>query len=270
MNKDNMQPSSRKRKHVIPDHQLVSTGGADGGQGSAPSSGKGVGQLVVLRRLRKKTTVNPEPKKRRAPKGVGRGNTTATGKKKQITIFDKEMVFQAFEKAQTDGYKVPIKEVEKLKLPGYYKGCLMDSKWGTVRRAQQWKLLVTTCPQLTKKAKELPNSIRRILNIETLKNSIHDDTENAKRQFIPFCLEQTIENMVMDRICLGEEVTLQFVKNTIKFAVELWNEIIETMRGNFRAMSVETLAQHDDRLANMGSDELNAIFEELGRVSERD
>lgn len=265
MNKDN-KPSRHKRKDTIPDHQLVSKGGSNGEQ----SSGKGVGQVVPRRRLREKTTLNPEPKKRRAPKGVGRGNTTATGKKKQITIYDKEMIFQAFEKAKADGYKVPIKEVEKLKLPGYYKGCLMDSKWGTVRRAQHWNLLVTTCPALTKKAKELPNSIRRILNIETLKNSLHLDTENSKRQFIPFCLEQTIENMVMDRICLGEEVTLQFVENTIKFAVDLWNEIVETMRGNFRAMSVDTLAQHDDRLARMGADELGAMFDELGALSERD
>ncbi|CAK9031803.1 Malate dehydrogenase 2 [Durusdinium trenchii] len=221
--------------------------------------------VVPVRRARGKQKVEMlavPSKKLKRPRGVGAGNKKAKGKKKMVSIYEKEMIFQSFERAKDAGFKVPIKEVERESLPGYFKGCLMESKWGAVRRQQQWNLLVKTCPLLCKKAKELPNSLRRLLHLK-LKVSIPHQLSSSKYQHVPFPLQQAIEEMIMDRLVLGEEVTLTLIKNTMSFAIGIFNEVVETMRHNFSTMTLETLKSQDDRLATCSQQELSEVFDDL-------
>ena len=217
--------------------------------------------VVPVRRARGKQKVEMlavPSKKLKRPRGVGAGNKKAKGKKKMVSIYEKEMIFQSFERAKDAGFKVPIKEVERESLPGYFKGCLMESKWGAVRRQQQWNLLVKTCPLLCKKAKELPNSLRRLLHLK-LKVSIPHQLSSSKYQHVPFPLQQAVEEMIMDRLVLGEEVTLTLIKNTMSFAIGIFNEVVETMRHNFSTMTLETLKSQDDRLATCSQHKLSQI-----------
>lgn len=198
-------------------------------------------------------------KKRR---GQGKGNKSATGKRSMATIAQKEAIFQALEKAKKSGQGNPYKEVEKQQLPGYFRGCTFASKWGKVREAQRWDLLVQTAPQICKKFKELPNSIRRIIQCEKLKHG-ESNCPSKKNSCLPFALKEVIEGLIMDRVDLGEEVTIHFVKSTILFCTSLWNENIESMRQMMDSKKLEMLQAHDEELSCMTEADIDKIFADL-------
>ncbi|CAJ1384315.1 unnamed protein product [Effrenium voratum] len=145
--------------------------------------------------------------------------------------------------------------MEGLKLTGYFRGCFCGSKWGKARKEQNWTLLCKTVPAICKRFKELPNSVRRILNMSHLKNE-WGYTQKADSVHIPYPLQVCIEDMVMERIVLGEEVTMQFVANTMSFAIDLWNESVGTMQNLFYEKSLEMLQQQDANFANLSEDAL--------------
>lgn len=198
------------------------------------------------------------PKKRR--NGKGAGNKRAKGKSKMVTIAEKEAIFEALEKAKKSGTKNPYKTLESM--PGYFKSCTAPSKWGLIREEQKWPVLVKSAPQICKRFKELPNSIRRVLSFTKLK---HGDahTKSDKQRCLPFELKEVIEGLVMDRIEVGEEVTLQYVKGTILFCIDLWNENVLTMRKLMEERSVEIVQQHDHQISTMNSDEIDNLFDNL-------
>ena len=153
-------------------------------------------------------------------------------------------------------------------MTSYFPGCLYPSKWGTVRHDQHWPLLVKTAPQLCKRHKELPNSLRSILQINKLKYGSNTSTE--KRSHLPPPLEEAIESMLVERIGLGEEVTMHFVKNTILFAISIWNECIGEVHKLVRDHGLKLLERDDAKLAQMSPDELDqhleSFFEEADKL----
>ena len=190
-------------QRLLPDAQVVPSDDPLHHQVAQQPDGE---QQVVRRRLREKTPatllqLKPVKKKR----GKGPGNKKGTGKKSMATIWQKNEIFLAFQKAKSSGVEYPIKEVEKQKLPGCFAGCMFESKWGVARREQTWELLCATAPAMCKKHKELPNSLRRILGFEKQKHGHGTSSKETERCYIPFALEQAIEEMIMDRIMLGEE-----------------------------------------------------------------
>ena len=67
----------------------------------------------------------------------------------------------------------------------------------------------------------------------------------------------------MDRIECGEEVDTAFVRNTIVYCTDLWNECVHAIRGMMQTKSMELLRQHDSRYAEMNQDQLDGVFKEL-------
>lgn len=184
------------------------------------------GQLPVpLVRLRKKTTLHPAP----APKpkqGTVGGNSSAKGKKRMASIFEKEAIMAAYETAVKNGDRKPVKAIEKM--PGYFPGCVYPSKWGSVRQHQQWAVLVQTAPKICKKFKELPNSLRMILRLDLKKGGFANQelwmTKATKT--IPPALETAFESLVVERIDLGEEVSITYIKNMLLEGCRVWNRVV--------------------------------------------
>lgn len=216
---------------------------------------------VPLRRVRGKQPglpgllAVPPPKRKR---GYGGGNKNAKGKSQMVSIYDKEKICKAYDELVASGEHCPDKELKKWKMKGWYRGCCLQSKWGRARVEQQWPLLVETAPRLCKAKKELPNSLRQVINFPRLKHGNH--STSASRTFLPPALKHVLEEMIMEKIDRGEEVNISYVKNTIVWLVQLWNDCIISVRERITQQNLDQLAKDDDRLATLNEKELDEVF----------
>jgi len=225
-----------------------------------------VGCLVPTKRLRKKTTLVPiSPKKNR---NVGRvGNHQAKGKKPMVSITAKERIMRTYYEAVSRGDKKPTHAVKGL--PGYFPGCVFESKWGRVRREQHWEIFVHTAPRICAKHKELPNCLRRILKMKTMKHST-ESTQCTEQIHLPHALKTAVESMVMSRLELGEEVTMAYVQNTLEHGVKLWNTVVNSMQDSVPEKCLQMLKSRDSEFAELDGPELetrvNKMVETLQSV----
>ena len=226
-----------------------------------PHAAQAAQAVVPARRLRGKTSWRSvQPAKKNSCHG--RGNKKATGKKSTATIYQKECIMAEFDKAVSMGMKKPFQAVSHM--PGYFRGCMCRSKWAKLRGPQQWTLLVQTAPELMKKHHEIPNSLRRVIGLSTMKHNIHScDPSSVQQIHMPLPLQTVVEDLVMDRIVLGEEVTIQYVKSVIIFATELWNEVVGSMRDALREKSLAILKEQDHELAKLTEAELDKRMNEI-------
>eukprot|EP00438_Fugacium_kawagutii_P013863 Skav228403 [mRNA] locus=scaffold3824:14733:31266:- [translate_table: standard] len=172
----------------------------------------------------------------------GKGNSQAKGKKAMATIWQKEQICKAWDEIKASGVKNPSKVLEGRKLPGFFTGCVYESKWGAQRVSQQWSLVCAAAPQLCKKHKELPNSLRTIMQLPEKNNNLpHGAADDACSKTLPFPLKCVVESLIMEKIQCGQEVTMCFVKNAIAFCCDLWNECVHTIRGNVQEKSLSML-----------------------------
>lgn len=203
----------------------------------------------------------PTPKRKH---GAGPGNKHAKGKKAMATIAQKEAIFAALETAKKNKEENPYKAVAKLNLPGFFTGCTFPSKWGKIRQEQRWDLLMETAPHICKKFRELPNSIRRIMHMKKFKHG--DGTSTTKQKScLPHALKEVIEGLIMDRIDLGEEVSMPFVKSTILFCCNLWNENVLTVQKMMEAKQMDLLQLHDEKLSKMTAEQIDQTFEKMNQ-----
>lgn len=181
------------------------------------------------------------------------------------TLWQKEQICKAWDEIKASGVKNPSKVLEDRKLPGFFVGCIYESKWGRVRVQQQWTLVCAAAPQLCKRHKELPNSLRVIMKLPE-KHTVSDTDDLASQASMPFPLKCVVESIIMEKIQHGQEVTMTFVKNTIVFCCDLWNECVHTIRGSVQEKSLDMLREHDEKYAVMPADELNAVFEDISKA----
>ena len=231
------------------------------------SNAAAVSQLVVpTRRLRAKTTLrHAQPAKKKSSERLG--NKKATGKKPSATIYQKECIMAAFDEAVSKGVKNPVKSVSGM--TGYFKGCTSDSKWPKLRGPQQWTLLAQTAPELMKKHREIPNSLRRVIGMSAMKHNITScDPSSVEQIHLPLPLQTVVEDLVMDRIVIGEEVTIQYVKSVIVFASELWNEVVGSMRHVLKDRSLALLREQDHELSQLTQAQLDLRMAEMVKTTE--
>ena len=69
--------------------------------------------------------------------------------------------------------------------------------------------------------------------------------------------------MIMDRIDCGEEVDLAYVRNTLTYCVDLWNECTHSIRGMMQNKSMELLKECDSKYAEMTAEQLEKVFQDL-------
>lgn len=117
------------------------------------------------------------------------------------------------------------------RIAGQFQGCFSKSKWGGQRESQKWDLFCEVAPELAKKCQEVPNHMRQLLGIDTLKHqgskfgSKLDETHQ-----IPVPLMNALEETLMERMQLGEEVTSDFAEDVLRCLLETWNNCIEQLR----------------------------------------
>lgn len=154
------------------------------------------------------------------------------------TITEKERIMATYYEAVNRGEKKPIEFIKKL--PGYFAGCVYESKWGKVRRDQKWDVFVATAPHICAQYKELPNCLRRILKMQKLKNSFWGDNPKIDGEHIhlPPPLQAAVEDMVVERLDLGEEVTMSYVKRVLDQGVTMWNRVVPHLILNMQVVQL--------------------------------
>lgn len=131
---------------------------------------------------------------------------------------------------------------------GYFKGCLSDSKWGKIREKFQWTAICSNAPRIAKKMKEVPNTLRQVLGLSAVKGP-HIRIATKMLVSIPPELESVVEEMVVERINLGEEVQMVFVKNAILLCTDLWNKAVRQARSEIPEKKVEILRRLNSGLS---------------------
>ena len=82
---------------------------------------------------------------------------------------------------------------------------------------------------------------------------------------MPWLLKQIVEELVMERMECGEELGIQFVKNTITFCCGIWNECIDSMH----EMVKSWLSKNDERFSQLGGDELEEKLSGMSQIAEK-
>ena len=211
---------------VAPSHQK---------NGSNPNSGDPAPHesAVPNRRLRRKTAVTlaPPPGKRHRnnqnTKYAGNGNKSATGKKKMATLAQKEKIMATYREAQARGDPKAYSLVKKMQ--GFFHGCVYPSKWGKIRDAQSWNVFLAAAPQLCNKVHEFPQPFRQILKMKNRRQSQRRPTDQAMFH-LPVPFQEVVEEHILERIGLGEEVQLPYVRNVLRMLVDTWNTSVLWLR----------------------------------------
>lgn len=169
-----------------------------------------------------------------------------------------EQIMSAYDKIIAEGCRQPMKALQDMNLPGFFRSCVYDCKWGALRVSQRWTLLCSTAPKIMSKCRELPNSLRKMINYSKLK---YGEVQTDKRCALPVVLSQVVEKIVMDRVLLGEEVSMVYVKHAILHCCDVWNECVDSMKSMLEVHALETLRSLDD--VEMTEDELEATFKDI-------
>ena len=231
-----IQPESMGSGHVPSSGEIGNANSGGRGQDSGPilrveeqgepgpPSAARAQPSVPERRLRRKTTLAQQPRKPRRGFG-GAGNKKGAGKNKMATLAEKELIMRTYLEAVEKGVKNPAKTVKNMN--GYFKGCVYPSKWGNARKKQKWDIFTAAAPQICQTCKELPDSFRRILKWKARQsNRTSRTTPFAQRLHLPAPLQAVIDEMVVERLDLGEEVQIPFVKSCMLLAMETWNTVV--------------------------------------------
>ena len=73
----------------------------------------------------------------------------------------------------------------------------------------------------------------------------------------------------MERIGLGEEVTVQYVKSTLVMCCEMWNTVVDSMKLSLRDRALEMIREQDAELAALNPQELDQKLNEFMTRTQR-
>ena len=82
-------------------------------------------------------------------------------------------------------------------------------------------------------------------------------------------LQMVVEDMVMERIGLGEEVTVQYVKSTLVMCCEMWNTVVDFMKLSLRDRALAMIREQDAELAALNPQELDQKLNEFMTRTQR-
>ena len=132
---------------------------------------------------------------------------------------------------------------------GQYQGCFSKSHWGGKRVAQKWDLLCQIAPKQAKTDQEVPNHLRALLGITTKKHSNSKFKESEASHKVPYQLTMALEALLMERIHLGEEITIDFASSVLLRLVKCWNDKLSDLQERAREVGQDMLKLHDQKLS---------------------
>ena len=94
-------------------------------------------------------------------------------------------------------------------------------------------------------------------------------TTAVEQIHLPLPLQMVVEDMVMERIGLGEEVTVQYVKSTLVMCCEMWNTVVDSMKLSLRDRALAMIREQDAELAALNPQELDQKLNEFMTRTQR-
>lgn len=159
-----------------------------------------------------------------------------------------------------------IKHPEKFMLgnsrkQGQYQGCF--AKWKDMRIAHKWDLFCEICPKQAKACSEIPNHVRTLFGVETKKHTNSKFSAKDASHTVPTPLILALESLLMERIHLGEEVTVDFASNVLVQLVSLWNEQLGKLTEDVRRFGQQHLKNQDLQIKDVpGEQEQMALADD--------
>eukprot|EP00435_Cladocopium_sp_Y103_P063665 s286_g25.t1 len=212
------------------------------------------------RRPRKRRAQQPKPPSADPPAGPNGSGEKTEGKK----VGNKTGEFESV-KQNPDIRNPEAWMLRNSKSKGLYQGCFSESKWLGRSRKYKWDLFVQCAEKMAKKMCEVPNVLRPILGIETLKGMGRLNPEKTGSAVIPPELLSAFETMVLDRVSAGEEVTRSYLKNLLLNMSQVWNEHIEAFRQDASAAVGQWALKQADQ--NMQDDPTSGEVERAQKVA---
>ena len=134
---------------------------------------------------------------------------------------------------------------------GVYQGCF--SKWKKESEKHKWEMFAKCAPEMVKKCCEVPNAIREAFNMKVLKWNHGRFGDDIVLHSIPTPLALAVEQMVMDILATGQEVTTGYVRQLLLDLINIWNEHVHKLREKVEELvsASEKSADSDSPLKDM-------------------
>lgn len=164
--------------------------------------------------------------------------------------------------------KHPEKHMLRTSRPaGLYQGCFSKSHWGNKRIKHKWDLFCKVAPKQAKRYAELPNHVRLVLGVDEMKhsNSKFKVVDGARQ--IPQPLVEALENLLMERIHLGEEVDNDFCTQVLLQLIEVWNSQVQELVSDVKTHVGPNLLKTQD--SELGDEPTESQMEHAQREAER-
>lgn len=152
---------------------------------------------------------------------------TRQGKKKCLTIWDKEKMFEVFDKLKEQENANIHKHFKSRNFKGYFKGCFNWQHWGKSRQKYHWTLLCKIAPRIAQKNSEVTNHIRKALGMKVMKYGPDAQDGLGCYKALPPALLETVEELLLQRIELGEPINAAFAEDVVTSCIEEWNAQID-------------------------------------------
>ncbi|CAK9000454.1 unnamed protein product [Durusdinium trenchii] len=136
--------------------------------------------------------------------------------------------------------------LNKQRRAGQYQGCF--AKWQKRRVSHKWDLFCEIAPKQAKICTEIPNSVKVLLGVSELKhaNSKFKNEDGARQ--VPVHLALAVESILMERIHMGEEVTMDFAAEVLLAMVNTWNSKISELSDEIRERCGQQFLQQQDSM----------------------
>ena len=138
-------------------------------------------------------------------------------KGKTLDVATKQRYLEEYDKRKRDGVKHPEKSMlaEKGRFPGIFSGCF--AKWGKLSTKQKWARVCSNMPGAAKKARQLPRWVLASVQCG-------DKGSGRSPGKLPERVLRIAEDVLLQQLQLGAEITVPAVANLLGTCIEVWNE----------------------------------------------
>lgn len=177
-----------------------------------------------------------------------KGKEKRKGKGNMASIWQKMEVFREHDRLVKAGtVKNPEKYMLQNKLFKWqFQGCMAESKWGGSRKRHCWDAVCEHAPKVAKRVREVPNVLRDALGIATLKHSRSRFPAYGKLHTIPTPLMLAVEDLLLQRMELGEAIDFRYVSGIVDILTETWNAKVMELKEEVRQLNAPRILAAED------------------------
>ena len=183
------------------------------------------------------------------------GKANRKGKSGVITVWQKMEIIKKYEELLAKGEVCPEKiMLQKKMFKHQFQGCLAESKWMGARKAQNWDAMVLYAPKMAKKMREVPNVLREVLGMDKKKYSRSKFPQASKLRNLPTALMLAAEDLLIQRMELGEVVNYQYLSGIVDLLSETWNQKVAELKEEVRRLTAPSILEAEDAVWDEAED----------------